>query len=381
MKPDTHILNFCLLLNWRSINVSKTYHFLKRNTLLYFSPNRATFIQRDIDILSEDFQVKAFDLRATDKPLLIPRLIGQFFFILAYIRKVRIFICHFAGYSSILPALIGKLAKIPCLIIVAGTDTAHLQPYKYGNYFKKLYGFVTAFSLRKATHILPVHESLVFQKYTYDPAGEPSQGYTVFAKKTEKIPFTPVYYGYDPNTFKPQAGVKRKVSSFITVGNLSQKTLFIRKGYDMIIELASRRPEINFTLVGKNENTHLEVPENVTLLPYMSQTELIRAFSEHEFYFQLSLMEGFPNALCEAMLCGCIPVGSNVSGIPFIIGETGWVLQKRDPDKLEALVENILKLSQEDREKLSVAARNRIVEKFTYQNRKQKLLQLIEKYS
>jgi glycosyltransferase involved in cell wall biosynthesis len=354
---------------------------MKKKTILYFCPNLTTFIQRDIHILSEDFYVKAFDLKQSGKLLLIPRLILQFFYILANIRRARIFICHFAGYSSLLPALLGKLTKIPCLIIVAGTDTALIRPFRYGNFFKKINGLVTAISLRNATHILPVHESLVYQKYSYDEAGQPSQGYTVFAKETKKIPFTPVYYGYDATVFKPAEEVERKLSSFITVGNLSQKTLFIRKGYDLILELARRRTDLNFTLVGKDEKTILDVPENVSLLPYMSQTELIQAFSEHEFYFQLSLMEGFPNALCEAMLCGCIPVGSNVSGIPFIIGDSGGVLQKRDILKLEELVENMMKLSKEDRKKLSIAARNRIAEKFTYHNRKQKLLQLIEKYT
>lgn len=72
------------------------------------------------------------------------------------------------------------------------------------------------------------------------------------------------------------------------------------------------------------------MPENVVLMKKINQDELINQFQAHEFYAQLSMFEGFPNALCEAMLCGCIPIGSSVSAIPDIIGETGFILDKKD---------------------------------------------------
>ncbi len=110
-------------------------------------------------------------------------------------------------------------------------------------------------------------------------------------KKTKNVPFTPVYFGFDSQFFKANEN-NRKPLTFITVGNLQHKSLYIRKGYDLIIELARRRPELSFTLVGWDGKTHIDVPKNVQLLPYMNQTEVKTAFTEHEFYFQLSVMEG-----------------------------------------------------------------------------------------
>jgi glycosyltransferase involved in cell wall biosynthesis len=53
----------------------------------------------------------------------------------------------------------------------------------------------------------------------------------------------------------------------------------------------------------------------------------------------LSISEGFPNAICEAMLCGCIPLGSNVAAIPKIIGNEGYILKKRSVEDLEKLIQ------------------------------------------
>lgn len=352
---------------------------MKQKRLIYLYPNPSTFVRRDVELLSHRYTVIPFNLNQGN-PLKLPwQLIRQKLFLLKHLFRTDAVICHFAGYSSLLPVLFSRLFHKPCLIIIAGTDAACFPAYHYGNFVKKANALATSISLRKATHLLPVHESLVFQHYTYDPAGEPAQGYTVFAPSSAKTPWTAVYYGYDDQFFRPVDGIARKPLSFITVGNLAQKTLFVRKGYDLILELAERRPELQFTLVGSSGSTRWDVPPNVQVLPYMDQHQIREAFSAHEFYFQLSVMEGFPNALCEAMLCGCIPIGSNVSAIPFIIGDSGFVLEKRNVEALDQLIEKIIQTP--DRELLSKKARERIASNFTYQRRLEELSEIIERYT
>ncbi len=351
---------------------------LMKKKIVYFVPNNSTFIRRDIDMLSKDFIVSFFDLKQGNKFTLLPRLGLQGLFILKHCFSANLFICHFAGYSSFLPVLLGRMFSIPCLIIVAGADASRFPVFNYGNFAKRIYAFFTSVSLRFATHILPVHESLVMQQYDFDPGGEPVQGYQAFAKKTNKVPYTPIYYGYDSKQFKAVAGIDRKDLSFITVGNLSQKDVFIRKGFDLIIELAKRKKELSFTLVGWSGRRIEGLPDNLTLLPFMNQDELIRLLSGHTFYFQLSVMEGFPNALCEAMLCGCVPVGSNVSGIPFIIGDTGFLLKKRNIDELEMLVNKAIEST--DLPMLSEKARQRIANNFSEELRRERFNQIIHQY-
>jgi glycosyltransferase involved in cell wall biosynthesis len=290
---------------------------------------------------------------------------------------IDVIMSHFAGYNSLLPAIFGKIFKKPCLIIVAGNDGSKFIDFNYGNYTKKLLGYCTGKSLQLATHILPVHESLVYQDYDYYEGGKPAQGYTYFYPKAKKVPFTPVYYGYDVDFFKPNLTLERKKNSFITIGNLNDNYAFKRKGFDMVIELAKLRPELSFTLVGWDGIKQIDVPKNVALLRYVPINEVPDIFSEHEYYFQLSIMEGFPNALAEAMSCGCIPIGSNVSGIPFIIGDTGYILRKRDISLLNKLVDEAL--TDTKRDQLPELARKRIVENFTYEHRRKALESVISK--
>ncbi len=349
-------------------------------TIIYVYPHRSTFIKKDIDLLSEDFLVKECFFDVSSKYLLPFHIFQQLFFLLRFLPKARATYCHFAGYPAFLPVLLSKLFRKPCFVIVAGTDAARFPDFRYGNFVRSLQGKITGISLRFATHILPVHESLFYQDYSYYKGGEPAQGYSFFYPKAKKTPFTPVYYGYDALFFTFDSDTIRLEKSFITVGNLSEGYMFKRKGYDLIIELARNRPEINVTLVGWDGIQELNVPSNVTLVPFMNQKELVKLLNRHQFYFQLSIMEGFPNALAEAMLCGCIPIGSNVSGIPYIIGETGFILSKHSLSELEDLINKVLDKSHNEVKELTLQARLRIKEKFSLKERKNNLVQMYNNY-
>jgi glycosyltransferase involved in cell wall biosynthesis len=348
-----------------------------KEKLIYVYPSKSTFILRDIKMLNNEFDVLENYFDVSNKKKVPIKFITQFFFLIKNIKNSKGVICHFAGYSSFLPSILSKLFKKPCLIIVAGTDASKFPDFNYGNFTKSFFAYFTGESLRRASHILPVHESLYFQNYDYYDGGKPAQGYSFFYPKAKNVPFTPVYYAYDSAVFKIKLNSKRKKNSFITIGNLADKYCFKRKGYDIILELAAIQKDCIFTIVGTNEDTNMIVPENVKLLPYKNQDEIIDLFNEHEFYLQLSIMEGFPNALAEAMLCGCIPIGSNVSGIPYIVKDTGFILKKRDIIKLNEIFNLILELEEEKRKELCILARNRVESEFTIENRKSKILNIL----
>lgn len=350
---------------------------MTKEKIIYVYPSKSTFILRDIKLLNENYHVLESFFNIKSKKKVPLEFFKQFVFLIKNLKKSKGVICHFAGYSSFLPSLICKIYKIPCLIIVAGTDASKFPDFSYGNFTKKVFGYFTGTSLQYASHILPVHESLYYQKYSYYDGGKPAQGYSYFYPKAKNVPFTPVYYSYDASIFTIKSLKPRIKNSFVTIGNLADKYCFKRKGYDLILELAEIRKDCEFIIVGSQENTDLKVPSNVQVLPFKNQQEIIEILNEYEFYFQLSIMEGFPNALAEAMLCGCIPIGSNVSGIPYIIKDNGFILQHCNVKELSQIIDSAINLTPFEKEKLSLSSRQRVEQEFTIERRKNKIIEIL----
>ena len=298
--------------------------------------------------------------------------VSQLLFLLGNIGKADLLIVQFAGYHSLLPALLGKIFNIPCLIIVGGTDAHYFPGIGYGNWQKNVLKTFTALSFRLCTHIAPKHSSLINSAYSYEPSEPNQQG--IFARLPQlKTPYTEITNGYD--TVKWHCTSQKKKNTFITVSGAweyhFQQQL---KGIDLILQVAPSFPDCEFIILGVDNANRIQTTlTNVKIFPGVKNEELINIFSACEFYMQLSIAEGFPNALCEAMLCECIPIGSAVFSIPEIIGDGGFVLENRNPVQLKLLIKKAI---QSEKELLKKKARLRITEDYTLQIRKQKLLGL-----
>lgn len=348
-----------------------------KKRILFVFPNYASFVNKDISILSEDYLVDTFEFNAGKKWKTPYVFIKQFVFLLLHIGRYDVIICQLAAYHSFLPVLFAKLSGKPAVIFLGGTDCAKFPSINYGNFNKKILGLFTGWSVKLAGHLAPKHASLIDFAYNYDHHDFPFQGIRHFVKNF-KTPFTVIENGYDIQKFRCMSEKKEK--SFITVAAGIQLPNTVQlKGIDLILSVASLLPDCIFTIVGVPEGFQLKPkPSNVYFVSEVKNEELIELFSKHRYYLQLSMSEGFPNAICEAMLCECIPVGSNVNAIPEIIGDTGYVLMKRDSQLLFQLL--LQALSKIDESKtMGLNARNRIAEHYTLDIRKKKLIALIEK--
>jgi glycosyltransferase involved in cell wall biosynthesis len=170
-------------------------------------------------------------------------------------------------------------------------------------------------------------------------------------------------------------------NSFVTLASIGDMTRFKLKGIDIVLELARIYPHCTFTIIGIQENITnqlIDIPENVFLFPFLAQVEFKDKLLGSEFVLQLSISEGFPNALCEAMLCGCIPIGSSVGAIPRIIDDTGYLIENADIDYIMRKFSDILLLDQERKLELAIKARQRIIENFHISKREKDIVELIE---
>jgi glycosyltransferase involved in cell wall biosynthesis len=335
------------------------------NRILYVYTQMSTFVSKDIEILREGFEVELYHFKIANKLLLPIALIKQFVYLL-FQNRIDAYVIQFAGYHSFLPALFSRIKKAKSIIILGGTDTVSLPSIRYGSFNKKILRFFTAKSLCMADLLLPVSESLVFTPYTYQKNDFNHQGYKYFIPKI-KTPYQVIYNGYKKDKWYI---AEKPCISFVTVGaNLQSRFGVSLKGIDLICDIAERFPQSNFYIVG-GKGLHIPKPENVIYCDKMSSAELAHFLAQQRYYLQLSMSEGFPNALCEAMMSGCVPIVSSVGAMPMIVDKVGYVLREKNLDLLEELINTAIKnyseVSPSD-------ARNKILTNYTFEKRQQQL--------
>lgn len=352
-----------------------------KKVVLYFYTQGATFIQKDIVLLSKLAKVEPHAFPYKEKWKTPFLFVSQLAFLLRHIQDWQhsIIVSQFAGYHSFLPCLLGKIVKIKTIIVAGGTDCVAFPSLKYGHFQNRLLALFTRWSYRLVHTVSAVHESLFWRQNNYYLPEEAIQGIRHFVPdaqfKENVIP-----NGYETTQFTIlKDWAKRPPLSFISVSaGLDSPIRMKLKGIDMVLALANRLPNAKFTLVGGSPPPDFQIPPNVTCIPFVDNSQLPHLYNEHQFYIQLSISEGFPNALCEAMACGCIPVVSQVASMPEIVGNAGLVIEKRELDLLVDHVSTFIR--QESLDRLSTQARSLIVERFPIETRAEGLRKLLNSH-
>ncbi len=340
-------------------------------TILYFYPAAASFVSKDLQILESEFRVKSFLFAQTSQKKTFLGFFKQSFFLLRHFQT-KILVIQFGGYHSFLPCLFGYLFNKKTILILGGTDCASFPEFNYGNYRKKALGYFTRKSIEWAKIIVPVHKAMVDYPYTYFEAQNPRQGFKNFTGKVNGR-IEVAEYGFEPPA---HLNATNRELGFVCIAGFNRENIYYLKGLDLICKIAPHFPQYPFTIVGaKGKYVNYPVPENVKILPFIHEDEKIAILNKYRFYFQLSLSEGFPNALCEAMVNGMIAIVSDVCSMPDIVNGAGFVLKHRDEKELIALIENILL---EDLDQLSLKNAEKIRSHYLPQNRKKRLLEIIK---
>lgn len=347
---------------------------MEKKTIIFVYPHKASFIQLDIEILSEKYFVIQNTYNWKNTSAIPINMVRQTVFLLRKIRQAKLIVVSFGGYWALIPSLIGRLFKKPVYIILHGADCVSFPEINYGSLRKPVLRKTLKFTYKMASRLLPVSKSLIYTENTYfDENKLVKQGYKYFFKNitTEE---TVIFNGISAEKWHRESVYHKQENRFLTVFSEGQ---FIRKGGELVVEAARKLPDFEFHIIGVKKPSFVHnMPSNIKFISRLTEKELLKTYNSTRYYLQLSNFEGFGYALCEAMLCECIPIVSNVNMMPEIVGDTGYVLKKRNVDSLVDLIKEIT--GKEIKPDAGKAARNRIIENYPIEKRKQALFQVLE---
>jgi glycosyltransferase involved in cell wall biosynthesis len=323
----------------------------RKQRLFFFSTLHTPFIQDDLAFLQGHFSVSSTFGSGISA---IPKILFHTF-------KTDLAFCWFASTYAALVVGVMRLLRKPVSIVVGGVDVAKDAELGYGIWLKPWKASAVRYALKNADRVLVVDKSLAVKATSlakYDGAN---------------IRVVPT--GYDSSAWK-MSGVARTID-VLTVVSVNDMTRFRVKGVDVLLETARALPNLAFTLIGVSMEImgRVSIPQNMKVLPPMERHMLLGYYQTAKIYCQPSRHEGLSNVLCEAMLCGCLPVATDVGGTKHAVENAGMVVSPAMSSELGTAIQQVVGWPDIRRQQ----ARNRIEELFSLNKRRQSLLDIIER--
>lgn len=338
---------------------------------LIFFNSYSSFVKNDEIILNFQIELEHYLFKPYNSTFLFFQFVKQFFKLL--FNKYDLIYIWFADYHSFIPVLLSKLFKYRVVIVAGGYDVDEILIGTQGNFKQKIRRKIVYYSFRKCNKIISVSNCISNYLTQYG-----------FSAKTSLI-----YNCVGTEIANTSYIQHKKDNLIITIGGGGEYIKEAkRKRLDLFIELGNefnmRYPEYKakFYIIGHNTGSktreylvNLIAFENVKIQPMTkSVDELTDYLNRASIYMQLSYYESFGVAQAEAMLFGCIPVSNSGGALPEVVGDAGFIIDNYDTEKYLSTIKNILDGKHEG---LRIKARNRVLENFSFELRKQKILNLL----
>lgn len=329
----------------------------KKIKILFVRPYNSSFIQMDYELLEKHFDIKLLELGSNKKKLYekIKILVKIF----KYVLWADITFSWFADIHAYWAVILSKIFLTKSIVIVGGYEVAKLPEINYGGMLNPKSASIVKYILNNADMILTVDEGLKIDAI---------RNFDIIGDNILTIPT-----GYDHEQFRPNG---EKENIIITVASGDDWERARLKGLDIFVESAKLLPDFIFIVIGIEGDALKKLktisPPNVDYIMKLPQEKIIPYYQKAKVYCQLSMREGLPNALCEAMLCECIPVGSDVQGVRTAIGDAGFLVPHGDAEATAAAIKKAL-ISEKGKE-----ARERIKRLFPIERREKELIHTIK---
>ena len=279
--------------------------------------------------------------------------------------------------GSFIPLIISKLLGRPIITIAGGNEATLYKDSTYGipagylNYsiWKKV---AVRLTLKYSTKIIVVSNFMVKD-----------------VLKLGSVSPVVIHNCVDTTIFYNKKIYNKKYIT--TIFNLDKNTVRLKRGeiyIKSIAKVVQEFPDQIFLIIGKKGNDllrienlliDLNIKENVILAGTIPNTEIINILNESLLYVQISDTETFGLSIAEAMSCEVPVLVSRCGAIPEVVGEYGIYVNHNSVKCVSKGIVKFLSTDLLERENIGKNLRKRILNNFTYQQRKLKIKNLIEK--
>ncbi|HNW99340.1 MAG TPA: glycosyltransferase family 4 protein [Bacteroidales bacterium] len=354
----------------------------KKSKIIFVKPSNSSFINLDEIIFNKYFEVIPCLIKLKkDKIKIFIGAISLLFFLFFKTRKSKLFITWFADYHAAIMVFIAKFFGKKSIVFIGGQEAICYPELKKGVYLKKTRSAFVKYALKNTNLIIANHSSLIYHENSFYNQEKPHIDGVKHYIPDLKTPIKIVYNGINPDRIKRDYNIRKSENIVLTVGTMFQINDFYNKGFDLFIDVARRNKNITFVLISIKEQYRNWLEENykvseilnLKIIPYFCPDEtLMYYYNIAKVYVQVSITEGMPVSLNEAMLCECIPVGSNVNGIPDAIGNTGIVICERNVNELEKAILEALQMNSGD------LSRKFVLDNFNIEKREEEILKITD---
>lgn len=150
-----------------------------------------------------------------------------------------------------------------------------------------------------------------------------------------------------------------------------------RKGLPVVLGVAARLPDVSFVFIGIDP---LEHPANCDSRGRVENSDIPPMLNRGDLFLFPTQSEGTPVAVLEAMASGLLVLASPVGGIVDLVtdGETGFLLQSRDPVAVAEQVQSILGLPDSEKRRIAANARELVSTHYSLECVAQRLMSVYD---
>lgn len=277
--------------------------------------------------------------------------------------------------GSIVPLMKAKLMGKPIVVVAGGNeatiylDSVTKRPYGYSSmpWWKKL---ATKIVMVFADRVIVVSEYLK------------RESIKIGCKRPVLI-----YNSVNTDLFKPKVRERRFITTIFSISHEVRSIKRIDNFITAILELNKIEKNLEVLIIGKKGDYYRElvnrleaegIRDKFNFVGLVNNEEVAGLLNQSRVYVQISDNETFGLSVAEAMSCGVPVVVSNVGGIPEVVGDLGVFVDHNDPISVCKGISSVLNLSLEHYSELGRMSRSRIVELFSFENRRDAIEELIK---